>query len=165
MYAHIIAYYRHLMRRTNHGHCGNPRRGGRPSRTYRIWGGIIDRCHNPNSGGWTNYGARGIVVCDRWRTFENFLLDMGECPPGLSLDRRENHLGYSKANCRWATNEEQANNTTRTVLFTYQGKRMSMKQWTRELGISYDTIKFRRRNGWSLEDTLLTPPGKPRGSR
>jgi hypothetical protein len=60
---------------------------------------------------WPHYGGRGIAVEDpRWLQFENFLADMGEPPPGLTLDRRDNERGYCKENCRWATRIEQRNN-------------------------------------------------------
>lgn len=78
--------------------------------TWRSWKSMLDRCTYPSSIGWKNYGGRGITVCERWRSFANFLADMGERPPGKTLDRKENDLGYSKANCRWATPKQQADN-------------------------------------------------------
>jgi len=100
-------------------------------REYRIWLGMIRRCHNPKSGGWPDYGGRGIKVCPRWRAlgffvrgskknwtatlckigFKNFMDDMGRRPSKHhSLDRIENDKGYCKENCRWATDKQQANN-------------------------------------------------------
>lgn len=80
------------------------------TRIYRIWSCIITRCTNPNAINYERYGGRGITVCDRWRKFENFLEDMGEPSPGLTIDRLDNDKGYSKENCAWRTPTEQARN-------------------------------------------------------
>lgn len=77
-----------------------------------------DRCYNPNKERFKHYGGRGITVCDRWRrgtpgAFENFLADMGERPPGLTLDRRDVNGNYEKGNCEWATAKQQRANQRR----------------------------------------------------
>src|SRR4051812_49110442 len=61
---------------------------------YRLWAGMIRRCANPRNDSYPRYGAIGITVCERWRNFENFLADMGERPPGKSIDRIDNARGY-----------------------------------------------------------------------
>jgi hypothetical protein len=84
---------------------------------YRSWSGMIDRCENQNSPNFEKYGNRGISVCDRWRWgtkrksgFSYFFEDMGQRPPGCSIERIHNDKGYSKKNCKWGTRKEQNNN-------------------------------------------------------
>lgn len=79
---------------------------------YSTWANMKDRCYNPNNEHYENYGARGLVVCDEWRdSFERFALDLGLAPtPEHTLDRENNEIGYSPANCRWATRTEQCLN-------------------------------------------------------
>src|SRR3990167_4007614 len=97
--------------------------GASKTRTYRIWNGMIGRCANQNHHAYSRYGGNGVVVCDRWLSFENFLADMGEAPHGLSIDRYPNNGGnYEPGNCRWATLVEQANNKTTNRIVEWHGK-------------------------------------------
>jgi hypothetical protein len=92
-----------------HGHA----RRGNLSATWKIWSAMWGRCNDTTR---RHYGAKGISVCERWRVFENFVVDMGERPSGLTLDRKDGRLGYSKINCRWATPTEQARNSSNARL-------------------------------------------------
>lgn len=87
--------------------------GKRKTRTYNIWSNMRQRCHNENHPAFNRYGGRGIFVCERWRSsFEAFVEDMGDCPEGLEIDRKNNNLGYFKENCRWATRAAKNQNTS-----------------------------------------------------
>ena len=77
---------------------------------YRAWCGMHSRCSNPNRDNFERYGGRGITVCERWRTFDNFYEDMGERPEGLTLERVDNDKGYSPDNCIWADRMQQQRN-------------------------------------------------------
>ncbi len=79
-------------------------------RTYKVWSGMMGRCYNPASTRFADWGGRGIIVCERWHTFENFLADMGNRPPGLTIDRIDNDGNYEPSNCKWSTVKEQNSN-------------------------------------------------------
>jgi hypothetical protein len=118
---------------------------------------MIQRCTNPKNPGWDDYGGRGITVCDHWRSFENFLADMGEPADGQSLDRANNALGYDAANCRWTSGIAQANNTRRNRILTFQGVSDTVAGWSRRTGIADGRLRSRLQNGWSIEATLTIP--------
>jgi hypothetical protein len=77
--------------------------------TYISWNSMIQRCTNLNHEGWIYYGGATppVKVCERWRTFENFLADMGERPAGTSLGRLGDVGNYEPENCAWQTTKEQ----------------------------------------------------------
>ena len=88
----------------------NTKHGYNRTPTYVSWSNMIARCSNPKRLEYKNYGGRGISVCDRWLSFENFVLDMGEKPNLRTLDRINNDGNYEPSNCRWATASEQRRN-------------------------------------------------------
>lgn len=134
-----------------HGLTGTP--------THNIWGTMIQRCTNPNSMAFKHYGARGITVCERWLTFENFLADMGERPStDHSIDRYPDNAGnYEPNNCRWATATEQARNTKTNKILTHNGQSRCIAEWAELTGIKYETIRRRLHFGWTVEEALTRP--------
>jgi len=92
----------HLCNVTKHGYEGSP--------TYNTWRCMIARCTRENNHNYKNYAGRGIKVCDEWRTFANFVRDMGEKPKGKQIDRINNDGDYEPGNCRWVTAKENSNN-------------------------------------------------------
>lgn len=134
------------------------------SSEYEAWLQMKQRCYNTNNKDYSNYGARGITVCDRWlNSFKNFYEDMGDKSfKNLSIERIDNEKGYSKENCYWATSIEQNNNKRSSVFITYNGETHTIAEWSRTTKISYGTLKNRIYNNWSLEDALTKPVGRNR---
>lgn len=93
---------------TRHGH--NRAGAGNQSPTWHSWSSMKKRCNLNSHVSYPSYGGRGISVCSRWSSFENFLEDMGERPPGKTLDRIDVNGNYEPGNCRWATASEQQRN-------------------------------------------------------
>lgn len=124
---------------------------------------MVARCYNPSSNNFHDYGARGIRVCDRWRSFANFFADMGERPDGAMLDRIDNSGNYEPGNCRWATRVEQNRNKRSNVWLTINGETKLLKDWARESGIRHCVIRNRMKRGWP-ESQLLRKGlrGRPR---
>lgn len=115
---------------------------------YTTWENIIQRCTNPNAPNWKHYGKRGISVCERWRSFENFYADMGPRPSQKhSIDRINNNGDYAPNNCRWATKTQQCRNTRRNRRITFNGETRCQTEWSEILGIPVGTIRYRHRTG------------------
>lgn len=110
-------------------------------RLYYVWDAMINRCHNPNNKAYKDYGARGIFVCKEWHSVENFINDMyPSYVEGLTLDRKDNNLGYSKDNCRWATKAVQVRNTRRIGVTNTSGYRGVSFKKSKNIFMAYITI-------------------------
>jgi hypothetical protein len=132
---------------------------------YHIWEGIKQRCLNPNSKDYSNYGGRGITICARWiNSFESFAHDMGPRPgTNYSIERENNDGPYSPDNCRWATMREQRLNARTTVWLEHNGERLPLTIWAERLGIKRKTMTERYRQYGLDAEKLLRPQGKHTG--
>ncbi|MGX6999940.1 hypothetical protein [Caballeronia sp. KNU42] len=126
-------------------------------RAYKSWTHMLGRCNNPKDAKYPDYGARGISVCERWLSFENFLEDMGDPPRGTTIDRKENDGNYEKSNCRWATPTQQANNRRSSRFLEFEGERLTVAEWSRKRGIDYSVLLYRINAGWSAGKALSEP--------
>lgn len=133
----------------------NTTHGKTTTRTFKIWTGMRARCSYPNAIGYQNYGGRGIRVCQRWNSFENFLADMGAAPDGMQIDRIDNHGNYEPGNCQWVTAHANSRNRRSTRLLTHNGETKCITDWAAALGISAQAIRLRlSKLGWPLEKAL-----------
>jgi hypothetical protein len=125
---------------------------------HRAWCHMKGRCLNPRNPSYRWYGARGIRVCDRWlHSFETFFADMGECPPGLTLERKETNGDYTPGNCIWDTVLHQRRNMRSNVRLTFQGQTLCITEWAEVTGISAKTIRSRLKAGWPVARILTEP--------
>lgn len=141
-----------LNRSTKHG---NARRKSQ-SNEYQTWLNMNARTSNANRPDYKFYGAKGITVCDRWKTsFENFLEDMGPRPDGMTLDRIDPNKNYSPDNCRWATWEVQHQNTTTVLRMNVFGEILTLKEMSEKYGVTARCLHQRiRKLGMTPEEAV-----------
>lgn len=145
---------RHIENATKHNMCKEH------PKLYNEHYNMIQRCHNENCKNYTNYGGRGIKVCDRWReSIRDFYDDVSALPhfeeDGYSLDRIDNDGDYAPNNVRWATNREQNMNRRNTLVVEYNGKTHTLLEWSDILGIPYDILyQHYRRAGRDLSKVI-----------
>jgi len=126
---------------------------------YNSWSNMRQRCTNPKTQKYKYYGGRGITVCARWASFAHFLTDMGRKPtPKHSIDRINNDGNYEPSNCRWATHDQQMENTRsdRNHVITLNGQSLTITEWAATLGIER-SVMYRRLKRWPLERALTEP--------
>lgn len=121
----------------------NETHGKSRTNTYGVWNTMRQRCENSASKAYPYYGGRGITVCERWKSFPNFLADMGEQPPDKSIERIDNNGPYSPENCRWATRVEQGANKRNNRLVTYCGQTRTLAALAKHLGITTSALRYR----------------------
>lgn len=138
---------------------------GKLTRTseYSIWGGMKQRCFNPDADSYPSYGGRGITICDRWlESFEAFYADMGPKPsPTHSIERKDNNGNYEPSNCCWATLQEQSRNRRSSTAVTIDGRTQTVTDWAREVGCPPMLIFARLHKGWDAKRAVYAPKMTP----
>jgi hypothetical protein len=126
---------------------------------YRCWRHVKARSFSPNASGYSQYGARGIVLCDEWRDdFWAFFDYLGPKPTlKHTIDRIDNDRGYEPGNVRWATSKEQSRNRRNTIFITYNGVTLAADQWADILGCDTSTLTMRRKRGWDDRRVIEEP--------
>lgn len=140
---------------------GNIKHGGTGTRLYKIWQGMKERCYNPNNNRYYRYGARGIKVCDEWKNnyvaFEEWAVANGY-QETLTIERKDNNKDYCPENCTWITKIEQASNKSNNRNITYNGQTKTLTQWSKDTGLTCDTLRRRLDLWhWSVEEALTLP--------
>lgn len=131
------------------------------NRAYRSWDMMIARCYNEKHIAFHKYGAKGITVCDSWRSFDGFYKDMGDRPEHTTLDRIDNSKGYEPGNCRWATQDIQHKNRSVTVNVEYEGELMTLTELSMKVGIPRSVLYGRiMQCGWSVAEAISVPVQK-----
>jgi hypothetical protein len=139
--------------------------GMKGTREYSSWNSMKNRCNNPNSDNYKDYGGRGITYCERWENFENFYRDMGKRPEGKSLDRIDTNGNYEPDNCRWASDVVQHNNRRDNRRITAYGMTRTVAHWARHMGVNRHTLAERLNRGMAPEDAIAKPLGMPKLGR
>lgn len=140
-----------------------PRKHGMSNhRLFSIWHSMLQRCENPNSSGYHNYGGKGVRVCEEWHDSKKFFewaLNNGY-REDLTIDRIDGNGNYEPSNCRWTDWKTQSNNTSRNHYLTINGETKTVAQWGEYYGVPYKTIYQRVAIGWSFERAVSTPVKK-----
>ena len=116
-----------------------PTHGMSNTPTWNTWAAMVYRCTNTKNRQFKSYGG---MLCDRWKNFEDFFLDMGERPDSTSIDRIDVRKGYYKENCRWATSKQQQRNKTNTRYLLVNGKQIALMEFAELLGIKKPAAQY-----------------------
>lgn len=145
-------------KQTTHGMHGTPE--------YKSWQSMRRRCTDPRRSNYRFYGGRGITVCERWQSFENFVADMGPKPDGgHTIDRIDCNRGYEPGNCRWATWKEQQRNRRNNHRLTIEGVMLTVIEWAEQGNLDPEIVYRRLKRGWLPTDAVTLPSGSRRPNR
>lgn len=141
------------------------RHGMKGTPEWECWQAMKQRCLNPKAQAYPRYGGRGIKVCGRWMTFENFYADMGPRPSSEhSIDRKDNDGDYEPSNCHWATKIDQNRNRSIARVIDFNGVMVNGADLAEAHGMTTELLYGRLDYGWSLDRALSTPVRKRRAS-
>ena len=120
---------------------------------YGPWRAMHQRCNNPSSKDFPNWGGKGVTITPAWDEFAQFYADMGPRPsPKHTLDRWPNKQGdYKPGNVRWATPRQQNENRKSNIFVLLKGERLTLKSAAKQLNFPPTKAYNRRRRGWPPE--------------
>lgn len=139
-----------------HGHSDwSKMKGTLEYKCYYTWQAMKRRCQKEYDKRYSDYGGRGIEVCERWQDYEMFLADMGP-PPSMKhqIDRIDNNGHYEPSNCKWVTRIENSRNKRNSRFITAFGETLTQAEWSEKTGIKRETIAMRLNRGWNPEQAL-----------
>lgn len=168
----FVAQKSNVIGKSNRTDCGCSRRkpegtapaGATRNPLHKVWRGMLDRCSNQKNKSFKDYGARGITVCDRWKSgadgltgFECFCRDMGERPHRLTIERVKVNGNYEPGNCVWLAKGDQSKNRGNVRLIRIGSELKTIPEWCGQSGVSYWTAYRRIKNGWPPDMAVSTP--------
>lgn len=133
--------------------------GETKTRLHKIWSSMHERCEREKHLHYSDYGGRGISVCEEWKDYIPFAkwARNNGYSDNLTLDRIDVNGNYEPSNCRWVTMKEQHNNKRNNRILLYHGETYTLTQLAEKVGINKTTLKERINLGWSIEDAVNRP--------
>jgi len=129
---------------------------------YKAWWAARKRCADPTDLAFSDYGGRGIRMCQEWiDSFASFLLSVGPRPsPGHWIDREDSNGNYEPGNCRWIPMPMSNRNKRNNVILTAFGETKCESEWADEFGMGRTTLRSRLKTGMDLHIALCLPKQK-----
>lgn len=137
-------------------HKSNTKHGQTRTKLYYVWNSMINRCENPNTKSYCDYGEKGISVCEEWHDSKNFFdwaLSHGY-KDGLEIDRIDTSGNYCPENCRWITRLKNANNKTNSCIILHNGEKKTLAEWARYYGVNYKQLHKNISKGYSFDEAV-----------
>lgn len=136
---------------------GNVTHNQSHTKLYNVWNGMIQRCTNTNHKSFSDYGGRGITICEEWRSFDNFQKWAWEhgYGEGVEIDRIDNNGNYRPENCRWITRIKNARNKSNNKIIVYNGESKTLSEWATYFGVNYKNLSRNLNKGYTLDEAIL----------